>query len=105
MAIVLDLFNREVVGWSLQPRMTADLVTAALTMGWLRRQPAPGLIHPSGRGSQYATQAFQATLAQYGRVCSLSRKGNCWDNAPTQSGFNSFKNHGSSGSASPPGMP
>jgi putative transposase len=92
LAIVLDLFNREVVGWSLKPRMTADLVTDALTMGWFRRKPAPGLIHHSDRGSQYASHAFQATLAQYGMVCSMSRKGNCWDNAPTESWFNSFKN-------------
>jgi transposase InsO family protein len=92
LAIVLDLFNREVVGWSLKPRMTADLVGDALTMGWFRRKPAPGLIHHSDRGSQYASHAFQAQLAQYGMVCSMSRKGNCWDNAPTESWFNSFKN-------------
>ncbi len=92
LAIVLDLFNREVVGWSLKPRMTADLVGDALSMGWFRRKPAPGLIHHSDRGSQYASQAFQAKLAEYGMVCSMSRKGNCWDNAPTESWFNSFKN-------------
>jgi transposase InsO family protein len=92
LAIVLDLFNREVVGWSLKPRMTADLVTDALTMGWFRRKPPPGLIHHSDRGSQYASHAFQEKLAQYGMVCSMSRKGNCWDNAPTESWFNSFKN-------------
>jgi transposase InsO family protein len=92
LAIVLDLFNREVVGWSLKPRMTADLVGDALTMGWFRRKPAPGLIHHSDRGSQYASHAFQAKLAEYGMVCSMSRKGNCWDNAPTESWFNSFKN-------------
>lgn len=92
LAIVLDLFNREVVGWSLKPRMTADLVTDALTMGWFRRKPAPGLIHHSDRGSQYASHAFQAKLAEYGMRGSMSRKGNCWDNAPTESWFNSFKN-------------
>lgn len=92
LAIVLDLFNREVVGWSLKPRMTADIVTDALTMAWFRRRPAPGLIHHSDRGSQYASQAFQAKLAEYGMTCSMSRKGNCWDNAPTESWFNSFKN-------------
>ncbi len=57
LAIVLDLFNREVVGWSLKPRMTADLVGDALTMGWFRRKPAPGLIHHSDRGSQHASHA------------------------------------------------
>ncbi len=91
-AIVRDLFKREVVGWSLQPRLTADSVTEALTMAWFRRQPAPGLIHPSDRGSQYASQACQEQLAEYGRVCSMSRKGHGWDNALTESCFNSFKN-------------
>ena len=81
LAIVLDLFHREVVGcWSLQPRMTADHVGDALTRGWFRRQPAPGLIHPSDRGSPYASQAFQAKRAPYGRVCSMSRKGHGWAN-------------------------
>lgn len=92
LAIVLDLFNREVVGWSLKPRMTADIVTDALTMAWFRRRPAPGLIHHSDRGSQYASQAVQTKLRTYGMTCSMSRKGNCWDNAPTESWFNSFKN-------------
>ena len=91
LAIMLDLFNREVVGWSLKPRLSADLVTDALTMAWFRRQPAPGLIHHSDRGSQYASHAFQQKLTEYGMVCSMSRKGNCWDNAPAESWFNSFK--------------
>jgi len=90
--IVLDLFNREVVGWSLKPRMSADLVIDALSMACFRRKPAPGLIHHSDRGSQYASHAFQGKLAEYGMLCSMSRKGNCWDNAPTESWFNSFKN-------------
>lgn len=92
LAIVLDLFNREVVGWSLKPRMTADLVADALTMAWFRRKPAAGLIHHSDRGSQYASHSFQEKLAEYGMLCSMSRKGNCWDNAATESWFNSFKN-------------
>ena len=92
LAIVLDLFNREVVGWSLKPRMTSDIVTDALTMAWFRRRPAPGLMHHSDRGSQYASHMFQEKLKEYGMVCSMSRKGNCWDNAPTESWFNSFKN-------------
>jgi putative transposase len=91
LAIVLDLFNREVVGWSLKPRLSADLVTDALTMAWFRRQPPPRLLHHSDRGSQYASHAFQEKLTQYGMLCSMSRKGNCWDNAPTESWFNSFK--------------
>ncbi len=92
LAIVLDLFNREVVGWSLKPRMTADIVTDALAMAWFRRKPAPGLMHHSDRGSQYASHAFQDKLAEFGITFSMSRKGNCWDNAPTESWFNSFKN-------------
>ena len=91
LAIVLDLFNREVLGWSLKPRMTADIVTDALTMAWFRRKPASGLIHHSDRGSQYASDLFQAKLKEYGMLCSMSRKGNCWDNAPTESWFGSFK--------------
>lgn len=92
LAIVLDLFNREVVGWSLKPSMTADIVTDALTMAWFRRKPAAGLIHHSDRGSQYASSVYQAKLKEYGMACSMSRKGNCWDNAPTESWFGSFKN-------------
>ena len=86
------MFNREVVGWSLKPRMTAEIVTDALTMAWFRRRPAPGLMHHSDRGSPYASHAFQDKLTEYGRTCSMSRKRNCWDNAPTESWFNSFKN-------------
>ena len=92
LAVVLDLFNREIIGWSLKPRMTKDIVIDALTMAWFRRKPAPGLIHHSDRGSQYASHAFQARLKAYGMICSMSRKGNCWDNAPTESFFNSYKN-------------
>jgi len=92
LAIVLDLFNREVVGWSIKPRMTADIVVDALSMAWFRRKPAPGLIHHSDRGSQYASAAFQGKLVEFGMTCSMSRKGNCWDNAPTESFFNSLKN-------------
>ena len=92
LAVVLDLFNREVVGWSIQPRMTADIVAEALVMATGRRQPAAGLMHHSDRGSQYASRPFQDQLAGYGMICSMSRKGNCWDNAPTESFFNSLKN-------------
>jgi putative transposase len=92
LAVVLDLFNREVVGWAIKPRMSSDIVIDALTMAWFRRRPEAGLIHHSDRGSQYASQAFQAKLTEYGMRCSMSRKGNCWDNAPTESFFNSLKN-------------
>ena len=92
LAVVLDLFNREVISWSIKPRMTADIVTDALTMAWFRRQPVAGVMHHSDRGSQYASRVFQDKLAAYGMICSMSRKGNCWDNAPTESFFNSLKN-------------
>lgn len=92
LAVVLDLFNREVVGWSIKSRMTADIVVDALKMALFRRRPAAGLIHHSDRGSQYASGAFQAQLHEYGMQCSMSRKGNCWDNACSESFFNSLKN-------------
>lgn len=92
LAVVIDLFNREIVGWSIKAKMTTDIVLDALTMAWFRRKPAPGLMHHSDRGSQYASHAFQVRLKEYGMVCSMSRKGNCWDNAPTESFFNSLKN-------------
>ncbi len=76
LAVVLDLFNREVIGWSIKPRMTADLVTDALRMAWFRRRPANGVLHHSDRGSQYASHAFQRELARFGMACSMSRKGN-----------------------------
>jgi len=99
LAIVLDLFNREVIGWSIKPRMTADIVTDALTMAWFRRKPGRDIIFHSDRGSQYASQAMRSKLAEYGMTASMSRKANCWDNAPTESFFNSLKNervHGTS---------
>ena len=92
LAVVIDFFNREIVGWSLKGQLTADLVVDALTMARFRRRPEPGLIHHSDRGTQYASVAFQQKLAEFGMRCSMSRKGNCWDNAPSESFFNSLKN-------------
>lgn len=92
LAVVLDFFNREIVGWALKDRLTADLATDALTMAWFRRRPSAGLIHHSDRGVQYASGAFHAKLGEYAMRCSMSRKANCWDNAPTESFFNSLKN-------------
>jgi len=92
LAVVLDLFNREVVGWAIKDRMSADLVSDALRMAWFRRRPPPGVVHHSDRGSQYASTAFQGLLREYAMTCSMSRKGDCWDNAPTESFFNSLKN-------------
>ena len=92
LAVVLDLFNREVVGWSIKPRMTADIVTDALSMAWFRRKPEAGVIFHSDRGSQYASHAMRDKLAEHAMTASMSRKGNCWDNAPSESFFNSLKN-------------
>ena len=91
LAVVIDLFSRIVVGWSMQPHMQASLVTDALRMAWFRRQPEPGLIFHSDRGSQYCAHTFQAALASYGMRSSMSRKGDCWDNAPTESLWGSLK--------------
>jgi len=79
LAIVLDLYTRQIVGWAMRERMTKDLVIDALRMAWFRRRPAPGLIHHSDRGSQYCSHEFQKQLAEYGMLASMSRKGNCWD--------------------------
>jgi len=91
LAAVIDLYSRQVVGWSMQPHMQTSLVTDALRMAWFRRRPEPGLIFHSDRGSQYCSHAFQQTLNEYGMQSSMSRKGNCWDNAPTESLWGSLK--------------
>ncbi len=88
---MIDLFSRQIVGWSMQPRMKKELVIDALRMAWFRRHPAPGLIFHSDRGSQYCSDEFQAALAAYGMRCSMSRKGDCWDNAPSESLWGSLK--------------
>ena len=92
LAVVLDLHTRMIVGWSMDSRMTRDLVISALRMGWFRRKPKAGVIHHSDRGSQYCSSDYQTLLTEYGMLASMSRKGNCWDNAPTESFFNSLKN-------------
>jgi transposase InsO family protein len=91
LAAVIDLFSRQIVGWSMQPRMKKELVIDALRMAWFRRQPKPGLIFHSDRGSQYCSDEFQTALAAYGMRSSMSRKGDCWDNAPTESLWGSLK--------------
>ena len=91
LAVVLDLFSRKVAGWSLRERLTAELVCNALEMAVAQRGcAAPTLCH-FDRGSQYASDVFQALLQQYGFLCSMSRKGNCWDNAVAESFFHSLK--------------
>lgn len=75
----------------MKPHMKTDLVTDALKMAWFRRHPEPDLIFHSDRGSQYCSHEFRATLKGYGMQSSMSRKGNCWDNAPTESFWGSLK--------------
>jgi len=91
LAAVIDLYARRVVGWALSDRIQAGLVCDALRMALGRRRPPPGLIHHSDRGSQYAGQAYQDLLREHGRTPSMSRKGNCWDNAPMERFFGSLK--------------
>ncbi len=88
---VLDLFSRKVVGWSMSKRMTKDLVLSAMKMALLRRRPYAELMHHSDRGSQYASHAFQQLLKDENITCSMSRKGNCYDNAVMESFFASLK--------------
>ncbi len=91
LAVILDLFSRRVVGWHLAPRLTCPLVLEALHAAVRTRHPRPGWLHHSDRGSQYASRDYQAVLAQAGARCSMSRKGNCWDNAVVESFFHSLK--------------
>ena len=91
LAVVIDLYSRRVVGWAMDRRMQKALVIRALLMAINLRQPPPGLLHHSDRGSQYASQAYQSLLKQQGMICSMSRKGNCWDNAPIERFFSSLK--------------
>jgi transposase InsO family protein len=91
LAVVIDLYSRKVVGWSMNQRMTTDLVKDALTMAVWRRKPKPGLIHHTDRGSQYAGKVYQRELKKYGMICSMSRKGDCWDNAVVERFFRSLK--------------
>lgn len=85
LAAVMDLFSRQVVGWSLQSHMQTSLVKDALAMAQWRRRPAPGMIFHSDRGSQYCSHEFQGALKKWKMRSSMSRKGNCWDNSPTES--------------------
>jgi transposase InsO family protein len=87
LACVLDAYSRKIVGWSMQARLTKELVLDALRMALGRRRAdcAAGLLHHSDRGSQYASAAFQELLREENITCSMSRKGNCWDNAMMES--------------------
>lgn len=91
LAVVIDLCTRKVVGWSMSSRMKAQLVCDALKMAIWQRRPKAGLIHHSDRGSQYASRAFRQLLKAHGIKGSMSRKGDCWDNAVVESFFGSLK--------------
>jgi putative transposase len=91
LAVILDLFSRRVVGWSMSERITRQLALDALHMALARRRPPRGLIHHSDRGSQYASGDYRRTLAANGIVCSMSRRGDCWDNAVAESFFSTIK--------------
>jgi putative transposase len=91
LAVVIDLHSRRVVGWAMDRRMKQALVVRALMMGINLRQPPPGLLHHSARGSQYASRVYRQLLKQHGMLVSMSRKGNCWDNAPVERFFGSLK--------------
>lgn len=91
LAVLLDLFNREVVGWATSSRMTRQLAIDALQMALGRQTPEKGMIHHSDRGSQYASGDYQKILSTNGMTCSMSRKGNCYDNAVAESFFRLLK--------------
>jgi len=91
LAVVIDLFSRQVVGWSMSDRMTTEMVLSSLRMAYFKRKPGKGTIFHSDRGSQYCARDFRDSLAAYGMIQSQSRKGNCWDNSPTESFFHTLK--------------
>jgi transposase InsO family protein len=91
LAVILDLYSRFAVGWAMSERITDDLTLDALGMALARRCPPPGLLHHSDRGSQYASGDYQKLLERHGIVCSMSRRGDCWDNAVAESFFGRLK--------------
>jgi len=91
LAGVVDLYSRMVVGWSLSNRINEELTLAALKHALARRRPSKGLLHHSDQGSQYAAGGYQKLLKDHGMICSMSRKGDCWDNAVMESFFATLK--------------
>jgi transposase InsO family protein len=91
LATVIDLYSRQVVGWSMNEHMKAELVNDALLMAIWKRKPERGLIWHTDRGSQYASDSHRSLLKTHGIIQSMSRKGNCWDNAVAESFFHSLK--------------
>lgn len=90
-AVVMDLYSRRIVGWSMSANMTAQLVTDAMLMAIWRRGPKAALLSHSDQGSQYTSEQYQQLLAQHGVTCSMSRSGDCWDNAAIESFFSTLK--------------
>ena len=101
LAAVLDLYARRIVGWAMSEHIDEGLVTEALHMAIRHRCPGQGLLHHSDRGSQYAAQGYRKVLDQFGIVCSMSRRGDCWDNAAMERFFCSLKTEWVNGSAYP----
>ena len=91
LAVVVDLFSRRVVGWSVRPSLASELATSALSSALGDRRPGTGLVHHSDQGSQYTSSDYRSLLRKNEVVCSMSRRGNCHDNAPTESLFGSLK--------------
>ena len=91
LAAIMDLATRQIVGWAMDCHMPWTLVARALVMALQRRNPPPGLIHHSDRGSQYACGEYRKLMNEHGLICSMSRKGDCWDNAAMESFFHSMK--------------
>lgn len=91
LAVIIDLYSRSVIGWSMNSTMSRQLVCGALMMALWRRGFPRGVLCHSDRGSQYCSHAYQALLKKYGLICSMSRKGNCWDNAVAESFFHTLK--------------
>jgi putative transposase len=91
LAVIVDLCSRFAVGWAMSDRITRDLTLTALEMALARRRPPLGLLHHSDRGSQYASGDYRRTLDRHGIVCSMSRRGDCWDNAVAESFFATLK--------------
>ena len=92
LAILLDLFSRKVIGWSMSNNNNGQLVKDALDMAVQHRQPDKGLVHHTDRGSTYAMKSYRDALRQYGMISSMNRKGDCWDNAVAESFFGNLKN-------------
>jgi transposase InsO family protein len=91
LAAVMDLFSRKIVGWAMRDHMRVELVSSALSMAIRQQRPAAGLIHHSDRGVQYASHEYRAALAATGITASMSRKADCYDNAPMESFFHTLK--------------